>query len=385
MLSAYLPVTYTWIYNQLRFFSTTDVLVLSSRIDHSGLDVRSKRITVYSFPGLPPLRRDTSPVSRMAYRAILLATVRSRLNLYLFARKASAFGCALIHAHFADVACDAMPIAGKLGVPLVVSFYGYDYDYLPRHSARWRKRYEALYARGSLFLVEGDHGRRKLLERGVAPERVEVHHLGVDVEKVPLEERILRDGEPLRLIQVASFVEKKGHAVLVEAMRLLRDDGMGDRVRLKLVGDGPLKAPIAEKIKGYGLEGQIKIAGVIPYSELHKELLRHHVFVHPSLTAQDGDCEGGAPVVLLDAQATGMPVLATFHCDIPEEVLDGETGILVEEGHSEALARAIRRFAEEPRLLNDYGVAARQHIDKHYSAPIQARKLESIFRTLIQP
>jgi colanic acid/amylovoran biosynthesis glycosyltransferase len=97
----------------------------------------------------------------------------------------------------------------------------------------------------------------------------------------------------------------------------------------------------------------------------------------------DGDCEGGAPIVLLDAKATGMPIISTRHCDIPQEVVDGVTGILSEEGDIDGLADAIRVFYRMPGAdYLAYAHAARRHVELDFDARICASRMEALYRGL---
>ena len=91
---------------------------------------------------------------------------------------------------------------------------------------------------------------------------------------------------------------------------------------------------------------------------------RCHVLLQASLTAADGDGEGGAPVVLLDAQASGLPVVATRHADIPEYVLDGRSGLLAPEGDVEALAGCIGAMVEDPARWPEMGREGRRHVEE---------------------
>lgn len=230
-----------------------------------------------------------------------------------------------------------------------------------------------------MFLSESENGRNSLIKKGVPQKRVRVHHLGVDVDTIPFSIRCSEKGETLRLVIVAGYVEKKGHRVLIEAMNLFKNRGVINYISLTLIGDGPLKQEIIDLIKKYDLEKHVTSIDFLPYKNLHQELLKYHVFIHPSITTPDGDCEGSAPVVLLDAQATGMPIIATYHCDIPEEVLHGRTGLLVPENSSKSLADAILQFLKKPELLAEYGVAARKHVKENYSAKKQDEKLYNIY------
>jgi glycosyltransferase involved in cell wall biosynthesis len=84
----------------------------------------------------------------------------------------------------------------------------------------------------------------------------------------------------------------------------------------------------------------------------------------------------------LDAQATGMPVISTYHCDIPEEVIHGKTGILVPEDDYIGLADAIIKFLAEPKLLAEYGTSGRKHVEENYSARKQAEKLSFLYSSI---
>lgn len=381
-LGSYLPRTYTWVYNQLRFFKDIHVLILAGMLDPERIHFPLNGHELFSFPGLEVLKTPTLPM-RVFRRLLRLLLVDSRLDLLVFALKAKRCGCSVIHAHFANTGWKFIPVARMLGVPLVVAFYGYDYDLLPNRQPVWKRRYRKLFKHGTLFLTEGEYGRAKLIEKGVSPDKAKVNHLGVDVDGIPFKMRTLKSGDTLRLVQIASFVEKKGHRILIEAMRILKEGGAIKNVSLTLIGDGPLKKDMIALTQQYQLENKITFVDHLPYENLHQELLKYHVFMHPSVTTPDGDCEGGAPVVLLDAQATGMPVISTFHCDIPEEVVDKETGILIPEGDSKALADAILQFLDKPELPSEYGIAGRRHVEENYSASKQTERLGIIYSSLI--
>lgn len=382
-LGSYLPRTYTWVHNQLRFLPDTHVLIMARLLDKNrGLfPVGSHEL--FSFPKLRMLEDASYP--ELLRRIISYVLMRLPvLETPVFTRKARRAGCRLVHGHFAFAGWQFMPVALNLGVPLVVSFYGYDYERVPNMDPKWRKRYEELYKHASLFLTEGEHGRKALIEKGVPPDRVLVHRLGVDVDSIPFVERSLQAGEPLRLVQAASFFEKKGHRVLLEALGLLKDRGMGSRVSVTLIGDGPLKPEIVSLAERKGLGDLLKFSDHVPYDRFHSELLKYHAFIHPSRTTDDGDCEGGAPVVLLDAQATGMPVISTTHCDIPEEVRRDQTGLLVPEDDPGALAGAIEGFISHPGKIGDMGKSARAHVETSYSARKQSMELAKVYRNLLE-
>ena len=122
--------------------------------------------------------------------------------------------------------------------------------------------------------------------------------------------------------------------------------------------------------------------GWLSYPDLLQEMASCHLLLQTSVTADDGDTEGGAPVILLDAQASGMPVVASRHADIPEYVVDGTTGYLAPERDVEALADRILELVEHPEVWPTMGKAGRDHVTEHFNATTQSEKLEHIYDEL---
>jgi colanic acid/amylovoran biosynthesis glycosyltransferase len=114
-------------------------------------------------------------------------------------------------------------------------------------------------------------------------------------------------------------------------------------------------------------------------------LLEHHVFLSPSITARDGDSEGGAPVAIVEAEATGMPVVATVHADIPEVVVDGESALLSPERDVRRLAEHLERLVTEPRLWEPMGRRGRAHVERNHDARVQTGRLEEIYAAVLRP
>ena len=120
------------------------------------------------------------------------------------------------------------------------------------------------------------------------------------------------------------------------------------------------------------------------FSKLYDFVKDYQVFIHPSCYAGNMDSEGGAPIVLLDVQATGMPVISTTHCDIPDEVINNKTGLLTPEKNSVPLAQSIIRFYNMKQdEYNQFAVAAKQHVIAHYNLDNAGTNLEKIYFELL--
>jgi len=285
----------------------------------------------------------------------------------------------VIHAHFAYVSWDYRHLLQRRHIPRVVSFYGTDYQF-HKWGPRDRREYFQWF---DMFLCEGQYGARKLVEMGCPEAKVAVQHLGVDVGTIGFYGRTKTPNQ-LNLLQIATFREKKGQ---IHALRaFLKAVPECPNMTLTFVGGDPkgLRRSI-EDLAGREAGGKVRFVDAISYSELHEFMRGYHVFIHPSVHAASGDCEGGAPVVLLDAQATGMPVIATRHCDIPEEVVETKTGILVGEKNTDSLADAIRQFYRMPeKAYQQMAQAARRHVENEYNSEKCGRQLREIYAQAIR-
>jgi colanic acid/amylovoran biosynthesis glycosyltransferase len=115
-----------------------------------------------------------------------------------------------------------------------------------------------------------------------------------------------------------------------------------------------------------------------------EEAYRHHIFLSPSVTASDGDTEGGAPVSLIDMAASGMPIVSSRHCDIPEVILDGVSGLLADERDVDGLVAHLRWLIEHPDEWRPMLDAGRRRMEKEYHAKVQGERLAEVYASLLE-
>ncbi len=318
-----------------------------------------------NFPDKPwpiyhlPLLSDYHPQARLRRQLSYLLTPR------LLVAPLRAGDWHLLHAHFGPAGWRFAPLAERLGIPLVVSFYGSDYQALPFRRPIWRRRYADLFRRAACVLAEGSHGVGLLRKMGCPPEKIHVQRLGVQPGEAP-DWDAPRPPGGLRLVQVASFVEKKGQEDALRAFALALPDCPG--ATLTLAGDGGARRRgMADLARGLGVQDQVFIQDFIPYPQLRRFLAGFDLFVHPSRTARDLDSEGGIPTILFEAMAAGLPVISTRHCDIPALIEHGRHGFLALERDPAALSAAIRQFhqmTDSERLI--FRKAARAQVTENY-------------------
>ena len=199
--------------------------------------------------------------------------------------------------------------------------------------------------------------RRTLLELGAPAERLVVSPCGADAA---LFHGSTPGLAPPTFLAVGRFVAKKGPLLTIRAFAAALEQlppGEAAGVRLVMVGDGPLLPAARQLVHALGLQAQVQFPGLCSPAEVADRMRACRAFLQHSLVAPDGDSEG-SPVSVMEAQLSGLPVVSTHHAGIPEVVLEGETGLLVDEGDVAGMAAAIARLATDPALAERLGRAA---------------------------
>jgi len=379
IVDMYLPVTENWIYSQIVGVKQCRCAVAARALETP---------EAFPFPHVHQcprlIARPKSLLARGVNRVVESALGIQRRRQVAVARE---FGADLLHAHFGPIGYQSLALKKATGLPLITAFYGMDACALPNQSPKWRDRYRTLFEQGDLFLAEGSHMRETLISLGCPREKAVVQHLGVNLDLIPFEPRRPAEDGTITVIMVGSFREKKGLPYGVRAFAKVTHER--PNLRLVIVGDGrtPRELEIKREILGCiedgGIEDRVRITGYIPHEEFLREVRQAHICLQPSVTAADGDAEGGAPVCLIEMSASGMPVVASRHCDIPEVIVDGASGFLVPERDVDALAERLLYLADRRETWEDMARAGRTHVEEEYDAALQVQRLEGVYRSLL--
>lgn len=287
----------------------------------------------------------------------------------------------LLHAHFGTEGFMYLRLKKSLNLPMITTFYGLDVSVIPR-IPYWKKRYIQLFQEGELFLTEGSHMKEELIKLGCPEDKIIVQHLGVDLEKFTFSPRKPPEDGNITILIAGSFREKKGIPYAIKAFAKVKENHPD--IHLRILGDGIMRAQIESLITEFGISNSVTLLGYQSHSVFMTEAANAHIFMLPSITAQDGDTEGGAPVSIIEAQASGLPVISSYHADIPEVVVDGKSALLAPEKDVETLARHLEYLVEHPDVWERMGTAGRKHVEKEYDLIVQVGKLEKIYDTLVQ-
>ena len=286
---------------------------------------------------------------------------------------------ALIHAHFGIDAVHAMPLARARGIPLVTTFHGFDATLSTAalfSSPAWVNYpifRASLARRGALFLCVSRFIRDRVLAQGFPPSLTRVHYTGVDCRTIAV--RDAAEERPV-LLQVGRLVAMKGTATAIDAFARLAD--RHPALRLRIVGDGALRRGLEAQARQTGFGDRIEFLGALPHGEVLRLMRAAAVLVLPSVTTGTGRTEG-LGMVLLEAAATGVPVVASAVGGIPEGVQDGRTGLLVASRDAGALADALDVLLADEALRRRMGADARRFVEQRFDNRSLGRALERLY------
>lgn len=283
-------------------------------------------------------------------------------------------GCSQVHAHFALAQTEvAMAISSLLGVPF--SFTAHARDIYATPSALPEKMRAA---RVVVTCTAYNATYLRSLCPDLPPGHVQLVHHGVEAEGAA-RNRATRSADRTiapRILAAGRLVEKKGFDTLIRACRLLVDRGL--RFECRIFGDGPLESALRQLVAAESLAQVVELPGWAAADTLREQMDQAAVFTMPSRVSRGGDRDG-IPNVVLEAMAAGVPVVATAVSGLPEAVVDGTTGWLVEPDDPVALADALQRVLADPEKARAFGAAARARIAEEFTLDVASARLAGLF------
>ena len=211
---------------------------------------------------------------------------------------------------------------------------------------------------------------------------IKIHRLpvGLDPNEFLFRERSVKAGEPLRILTVGRLVEIKGHEFAIRALGQLRLKHPA--VCYDIVGEGPLRSRLEKLIAELGLQQAVRLHGALGGAEVKRLLSEAHLFLLASVSVE-GDQEGQG-LVLQEAQAAGLPVVATNHGALPEGLVAGQSGFLVPERDTPALAERLHHLAQHPETWPAMGRAGRKFVEEHFDVRKLNLQLTDLYETTIE-
>lgn len=284
-------------------------------------------------------------------------------------------GADLLHIYFGHTGVHLLPFIEYSGVPTVVSFHGA--DVMPRSDRPgYIDQLRRLLQVVPLALARSESLAARLRNLGCPPEKIRINRTGIPLDQFPIIDRSARPARPVRFVQACRLIEKKGLRTTLLAFAQVRR--VFPESSLTIAGDGPMREELQDLVARQGLAANVQFTGFLDQTALRELYTYSDIFVHPSEITGGSDQEG-VPNSLLEAMATGLPIVATRHGGIPEAVLHETEGLLVAEKDHVALAEALLALAENASLRHRYGTAAAAAVRKHFEQSAQIAALEGYY------
>ena len=284
-------------------------------------------------------------------------------------------GARVLHVYFGHIGVHLLPLLESADVPVIVSFHGADAGVSaenPKHLARTRRMFE----KSALLLVRSESIGRRLVEMGCDAGKIRLHRTGIPLREIPFSQRTAPADGAWRCVQACRLIAKKGLATSLRAFAEFARDF--PKATFTIAGAGPQLEELRALAGELGIGARVAFAGFLSQEKLRALFAEAHLFLHPSELAGAGDQEG-VPNGMLEAMASGMPVLATRHGGIPEAVENGVSGMLVAERDHAGLAGAMRALAEALERFAAMSLAARRRVTEQFDLEVQTRVLEGCY------
>ncbi len=295
-------------------------------------------------------------------------------KMFLFTRQMEREQVAHIHGHFANIpTTTAAFAAGVLGIRYSFTGHAWDIFTPPNQAGLAEKIHDAV------FVATCTGFNARLLKQLCAPgdrDRIMLNHHGLDLSLY--QPAAAREAD--RIVAGGSLVEQKGLSYLVDAAALLRDRGLA--FRIEIVGDGPLREALAGQIHAHQLSHLVALVGSMPHEELMERMRTAAMVVLPSVETHDGFMDG-IPNILIESLALAVPVVSSRLSGIPELVVDGETGLLVEQRDAEALATALATLLRDPARGTAMGRAGRARVENMFDLDRNVAALVERFEEIL--
>ncbi|WP_136808438.1 glycosyltransferase [Desulfosediminicola flagellatus] len=277
----------------------------------------------------------------------------------------------VIHAHFGTSAVDFWPYAERLGLPFFVTLHGFDITihknwWESGHGGRRRVTYpqQLLNLAGQptvMFIAVSEAIKLRAQDFGIPENKIKTHYIGVDTEQftpgdLPIPKR------KKRILFIGRLVEKKGISLLIESIYQL-NQSFSD-VELIIVGDGELKTELQNQVEHLKINN-ITFKGALSPAMIKNELNQARVLCLPSITAKNGDSEGFG-MVLLEAQASGVPVVSSARGGSEEGIVQGITGFKFQEGNVGEMSLALQTILSDDKIAHHMSLAARSFVQKKF-------------------
>jgi colanic acid/amylovoran biosynthesis glycosyltransferase len=284
----------------------------------------------------------------------------------------------IVHSHSLFTSYNYLFLREVFSIPFVTTFHG-----LVPNNVRMlgREKMSRVLRAGDAFLVNTRFARDQLLAIGCPREKIHIIPQGTNLEDFPFRARRIVSGEPIVVLSVGRLSIEKGFHIAIRAVARLRDSF--PNIQYRIVGKGIYEKELKELVDTLGVQDCVSLCGLVDASELRRQYEEASIFVLPSTDPKDGSHTETQGVVLQEAQASGIPVIASRTGGIPEVISDRKTGLLFDEGDDEELAGRIEALIHDGELYGKISTQARQDVEENYSIEVIRDRVLEIYRRVL--
>lgn len=282
----------------------------------------------------------------------------------------------IIHCHFGTI--------GNIGVylkqlgfkgKLVTMFHGCD---IRLGIEKGGGIYHQLFESGDCFLAISDYNYKNLISFGANPQKIIFHPVGINVNKFLFRRQSIpvKRLNTIIILTVASLVKEKGLQYGIQAISKLLKDYPKPHLEYRIIGGGQLEEQLRKLVEELDLGEVVHFLGPLEQEKVIQEIQKAHIFLLPSVAE-------ALPTVLMEAQAVGLPIIATNVGGVFQAMIDGKSGFLVPERDVDALTEKLKYLIEHPEMWQKMGRAGRKHVEDNYDIDKLNDRLEKIYKNLI--
>ena len=374
-IRSYLPRTETFVQNQVTALRRHRAIVICRHIQPD-TDFCFDPLVATTDVLPPPLVQ----LDRLAYHTARLMPPWTTRALASAVRRSEA---QLIHYHFLTDARFLLGLTRKTGLPALASAYGYDVSAFP---AQWNglgKRYlRPIFEELDCFLAMSEDMKRDLIAIGCPADKIRVHYYGSDTRRFRYPRREYRKNGPLTVLCCGRLEPRKAQDMVLRALRIIE---RRSRIpfNVLIVGEGAMRDRLERMVASYDWEDRATLTGHVPYTS--DALVRHFhdadIFALPSVTVNG--LKEGIPGVVVEAMASGLPVVSSHHAGIPTVISSGKDGLLVDEGDVQGLADMLERLLTDAALREQLGRSAARRSAGELDVQQRTVMLERIYDSLL--
>ena len=317
------------------------------------------------------------PLSLLIFRGSLrnvFPELYQKIYTYFLKKYVLKTGTTCLLANYGPLGTHIFTACQESNIPFVVHFHGFDASE-KKTISRYGAEYRTILPLAKAVIVVSQVMKMDI-ERICGPlKNLHVLPYGVDTEKFT--PRTKASKESIQLISVGRFTAKKAPIMSIKAFQILLEKF--PTAHFTMIGDGELWEDAKKYVEENGLGKNVAFMGQQKPNLILEKLQEADIFIQHSIKTPSGDSEG-TPNSILEASACGLPIVSTIHAGIPEAVIQGETGILVQENDFKAMGEALISIANDPTLRIKMGESARNHMLNNYEIKTQAEKLRGLLQ-----